>query len=87
MALTEKDLVQLETLLGSAKSAENPLADFRQRFPGLSLTRCDASDMGSDEPFLTYPEFYLYLVDGSNHCWRITDDPAVATGIVVAQRH
>ena len=86
MALTENDLAQLEALLGSAEVDVNPLADFRQRFPGLSLTRCDASDMGSDEPFRTYPGFNLYLVDGSNHCWHITGDPAAATGIVVAQR-
>lgn len=86
MALTENDLAQLEALLGSATVGGNPLADFRRRFPGLSLTRCDASDMGGDEPFRTYPGFNLYLVDGRNHCWRITGDPAVATGIVVAQR-
>ena len=86
MALTENALKQLEELLGSAAVDGNPLADFRQRFPGLSLTRCDASDMGSDEPFRTYPGFNLYLVDGSNHCWQITGDPAAATGIVVAQR-
>lgn len=86
MALTENDLAQLEALLGSVAVGGNPLADFRQRFPGLSLTRCDVSDMGSDEPFRTYPGFNLYLVDGSNHCWRITGDTAAATGIVVAQR-
>lgn len=86
MALTENNLAQLETLLGSAAVGENPLADFRQRFPGLSITRCDASDMGSDEPFRTYPGFNLNLVDGTNHCWRITADPTIATGIVVAQR-
>lgn len=86
MALTENDLAQLEALLGSAAVGENPLANFRQRFPALSLTRCDASDMGSDKPFRTYPGFELYLVDGSNHCWRITADPTIATGIVVAQR-
>lgn len=86
MALTENDLAQLEALLGSAAVGENPLTNFRQRFPGLSLTRCDASDMGGDKPFRTYPGFELYLVDGSNHCWRITGDPTIATGIVVAQR-
>lgn len=86
MALSESDLTQLEQLLASAEAAENPLAGFRQRFPGLSLTRCDASDMSGEEPFRAYPGFHLYLVDGREHCWRITGDPAAATGIVVAQR-
>jgi len=27
----------------------------------------------------------LFLVDASDHCWRITSDPAQATGIVLAR--
>jgi len=27
----------------------------------------------------------LFLVDASDHCWRITSDPASATGIVLAR--
>lgn len=78
------DLARIDGLLASPPAAANPLADFRTRFPGLSLTRCDASDMSSEQAFREYPKFKLYLVDGRDHCWRITDDPAAATGIVVA---
>jgi hypothetical protein len=60
-------------------------ADFRKRFPGLSVTRCDASDMDSETPFRVYPGLSLFLVDASDHCWRITPDPAQATGIVLAR--
>lgn len=87
MALTENDFTQIETLLATVDQGRNPLTDFRQRFPSLSLTRCDASDMSGEAPFREYPKFNLYLVDGSDHCWRITGDPAAATGIVVAERH
>jgi hypothetical protein len=86
MALNAEDLARLEALLGSPQSGPGVLADFRTRFPGLTLTRCDVSDLGSETPFREYPRFNLYLVDGSDHCWQITAEPARATGVVVAKR-
>jgi hypothetical protein len=86
MALSDADLAQIETLLTAPAAGAAALADFRRRFPGLTLTRCDASDMGAEAPFREYPRFNLYLVDAADHCWRLTADPARATGIVVAQR-
>jgi hypothetical protein len=85
MALTETDLSQIDSLLATAEKNTNPLRDFRQRFPALSLTRCDASDMGGEAPFRAYQKYNLYLVDGRDHCWHITVDPTIATGIVVAE--
>ncbi len=57
------------------------LAGFRNDFPGLSLTRCDLSDLGVEEPFREYPRFNLYLIDASDHCSHLTADPACATGV------
>jgi hypothetical protein len=87
MALTPEDLGRLDALLASAAKGVNPLADFRQSFPGLTLTRCDASDMSGESAFREYPQFNLYLVDGRDHCWHLTGDPTSATGIVVAARN
>ena len=84
--ISPDDLARIDGLL-VAPPAGNPLAEFRSRFPGLSLTRCDAGDMSSEQVFREYPKFKLYLVDGRDHCWHITDDPAAATGIVVAARN
>ncbi len=86
MALSDADLANIEALLAAPEASAAALADFRRRFPGLTLTRCDASDMGAESPFREYPRFNLYLVDAADHCWRLTADPARATGIVVAQR-
>lgn len=86
MALSDADLAQIEALLAASEVGAAAFADFRRRFPGLTLTRCDASDMGAEAPFRKYPRFNLYLVDGADHCWRLTRDPACATGIVVASR-
>jgi len=81
--ISPDDLARIDDLL-VAPPAGNPLAEFRTHFPGLSLTRCDAGDMSSEQVFREYPKFKLYLVDGRDHCWHITNDPAAATGIVVA---
>jgi len=87
MAMTQDDLARIEALLANARQEEQPLADFRQRFPGVSLTRCDAQDMSGEAAYREFPQFNLYLVDGRDHCWHITDDPNTATGIVVAARN
>ena len=84
--ITQDDLSRLDAMLVTP-AAGNPLAEFRTRFPGLSLTRCDASDMSTEQAFREYPAFNLYLVDGRDHCWRVTHDPAAATGVVVAARN
>ena len=85
--ITPDDLVRIDDLLATPSTGGNPLTDFRGAFPGLSLTRCDAFDMRDEQAFREYPAFNLYLVDGRDHCWHITDDPAAATGVVVAARN
>jgi hypothetical protein len=84
MALTADDLADIDAVLASPEADARALADLRRRLPGLSLTRCEASDVDADEPFRAYPRFNLYLVDGAAHCWQLTSDPARATGLVVA---
>ena len=84
--ITQDDLGRIDGLLAAPAAGGNPLPDFRGTFPGLSLTRCDAFDMRDEQAFREYPTFNLYLVDGRDHCWRITPDPNAATGIVVASR-
>jgi hypothetical protein len=84
MGLSESDLAAIDAMLVAGADA-NGLACFRRRFPRLSLTRCDASDIDTETPFREYPGLSLFLVDALDHCWRITRDPARATGIVVAR--
>ena len=84
MALETDELAAIDETLAAAPDA-SAFAGLRQRFPCLSLTRCDASDMDTETPFRVYPGLSLYLVDTSDHCWRITADPARATGIVISR--
>jgi len=85
MALSPADIAEIDSLLGAPDASVASLATLRARFPKLSLTRADASDM-VETPYKQYKLFDLYLVDGGGHCWTITADPDAATGIVVASR-
>jgi hypothetical protein len=84
MGLSETDICQIETLAQAANCTASAVADLRQRFPALSLTSCAASDIDDATPFRAWPHLSLYLVDGNDHCWRLTDNAARATGLVIA---
>ncbi len=86
MPLKDDALAKIDAELGKPEADSSALAGFRTDFPGLSLTRCDESDMGVEKPFREYPRFNLYLIDTSEHCVRITPDPACATGVVIAAK-
>jgi hypothetical protein len=83
--LTTENLARIETLLSAPDADPSALHDFRQRFPGVSLTRCDLSDVDGERPYKEFARFNLYLVSAVNHCATITRDPAVATGIIVVE--
>jgi hypothetical protein len=86
MAFSTTELAELVTLLAASDGGSALAQQYRERFPSRSLTRCDSSDMGAEEPYRTFPAVDLYLVDGRDHCWHITSDPLTATGVVLARR-
>lgn len=83
MGLSAEDMAEITAVL--AASGAGAVAQLRQRFPALSFTRCDASDVG-ETPYATCGSIDLHLLDNSDHCARLTADPASATGLVLAQR-
>jgi len=62
MALNEEQLHQIEKFLLADPAGGNTAA-FRTEFPGVSLTRCDDSDMRGETPFRSHAQFDLYLID------------------------
>jgi hypothetical protein len=54
-------------------------------FPDLSFVRMSAANI-PEQPFRSLPDYNLYLLDGREHCVQLTNDPALATGVVVAHR-
>ena len=84
MALSPEQLSGLERLLLAAEAGASPLPQIRAGLPGLTVTRCDAEDMRGESPYRRSGAYDLFLVDTSNHCWRIIDDLQAASGVVIA---
>lgn len=83
--LTAENLAQIESMLAAPDADLAAFGDFRQRFPGVSFTRCDPSDVDGETPYKEFTRFNLYLVSAINHCVSMTLDPAIATGIIVIE--
>jgi len=83
MAISDAELTEIEKLLSADGGPE--LSALRAKFSHLSWTRCDASDV-IETPFRSFPHCNVHLLDGADHCVTVTDDPARATGVIVAFR-
>jgi hypothetical protein len=84
-SLTSEYLAKIEAMLDGPDANDSVLKDFRQNFPGVSMTRCDASDVEGETPYKAFPRFTLYLISAVDHCVTMTRDPGMATGIIVVQ--
>jgi hypothetical protein len=86
MALSADEMMEIDRVLSDPDADARVVAEMRRRFPHLSWTKCDASDV-TEAPFRRYPRFDIHLVDRTDHCVQITADPLRASGIVVAERN
>lgn len=85
MALAAGELAEIEQALAAPDATSRAYAALRQKFPHLAWIRCDAADV-TETPFRSFGVFDLHLLDSADHCAQITDDPARATGVVLARR-
>jgi len=76
-----------------AQVAEATLLDaraaaLRQRFPDLHFTECSEDDVSPRFDAAFSVEGYdLYLISGATgHCLALTNDAAIATGILIAAK-
>lgn len=61
------------------------LDGLKQSWPNLRFTFCNDDDMPARlPPVLRRERFNLYLVNGSEHCLSLTDDPSHAIGVVLS---
>jgi hypothetical protein len=84
MTLAPAQVTQMDAALATADASSQTIAAIRQLAPGLMVTRCDALDMRDETPFRVYEKCSLFLIDGRDHCWKITQDPGCATGVALA---
>jgi hypothetical protein len=85
MPITSDDWKEIELVLSDDAAGSSAVAELRKKFPRLSWTRCDASDVG-ETPYRSLPRFDVHLIDAADHCVRITTVPEEATGLIVADR-
>jgi len=83
--MTVEELRAIEQFLAALDMDASIFAELRRRFPNLSWLRCDASDV-IETPYRAFERFDVHLLNNVDHCAQITSDPALATGIVLAQK-
>src|SRR5271165_3350003 len=67
MSVTANDLMEVDKVLSTSNSDAQVVTELRRRFPHLSWTQCDASDV-IEAPFRSYARFDLHLLDSADHC-------------------
>lgn len=83
MSVGAEELRAIDAALATSAADGSAVAALRRLAPGLTVTRCDAADLREETPFRAYTRCALYLLDGREHCAKITSDPARATGLVL----
>lgn len=80
---TLEQIANFVALLGELN--EVALADLKSRWSDLRFTLCNDDDMPARlPPAVRRDRFNLYLINGSEHCLSLTDDPISAIGVVIA---
>ena len=80
-----------DVLAFTGENASMPHADLarrlRERFPGNHFTVCGENELSPRLKAVAENDAAaLYLLASGGHCPTFTDDPAAATGLVVAMR-
>ncbi|PWB83298.1 MAG: hypothetical protein C3F11_07330 [Methylocystaceae bacterium] len=86
MGIGADQLTLIDAFLETAAADHAAVSGLRRLAPGLTATRCDTTDVRDETPFRSYAKVDLFLLDGRDHCVKITSDPSVATGVILAPR-
>ena len=86
MALSMNQIEAVEACLANmADINASIMTELRNQFPGISFMRCDKEDMDVD-PYRSGEKYQLYLVNRSQVCISLTDQPEMADGFVVTAK-
>lgn len=65
--------------------SEAIISDLRDQYPGKHFTWCMEDDINVGRPVVERQSFSIYLVDSREHCSKLTNDPDIASGVVLAE--
>jgi len=83
--ITEAQLQAVSDRIAAAYLDDALITAMRTEFAPLHFTYCYDDDISGHTPVIETDKFNLYLIDGREHCLKMTNDYEVATGIVVAE--
>lgn len=84
--IIDEALVNNVAKMTSGKPVDETLKEeLKRAFPGIRFTLCSEDDIHAGKPILESDGFDLYLVGSSDHCLTLTNDFALATGVVIAE--
>ena len=83
--IAEMQLKAVAKRIASAYLDDALITQLRAEFAPLHFTYCYDDDISDRTPVLETEQFNLYLIDGREHCLKMTNDYEAATGIVVAE--
>ncbi len=86
MGIAPELLEAIDATLATAAADPAAVGALRKLAPGIHAIRCDKTDVQDEIPFRSYEHCDLFLLDGREHCVKVTSDPTVATGLVVAPK-
>ena len=83
--IAEMQLKAVAKRIASAYLDDALITQLRAEFAPLHFTYCYDDDISDRTPVVETEQFNLYLIDGREHCLKMTNDYEAATGIVVAE--
>ncbi|MBL4832602.1 MAG: hypothetical protein JKY26_01400 [Pseudomonas sp.] len=83
--ISEADIQSMSEFIRQQGLTEQALAELRQRYQGIHMTWAMDDDISGATPFSEGSDFNVYLVDSSEHCSKLTSNPAQASGLVFAE--
>lgn len=84
--IIDEELVGKVAELARSKPVDDTLKEeLKQAFPGIRFTLCSEDDTHAGKPVMESEGFEIYLVGSSEHCLTLTNDYALATGVVIAE--
>ena len=83
--ISPEQLQAVAERISAATLNDELISELRAEFAPLHFTYCSNDDVGDYTPALENDKFVLYLIDGREHCLKLTTDYEMATGLVVAE--
>lgn len=85
MPLNDTLINTVEACISTLMCSNQPLIpELRKQFPDITFMRCDPEDMDV-APYRTGENYQLFLVNRSQVCITMTDQPEQADGFVVTK--